>query len=100
MHTWTNPMIAHETNSKNNISGTKIIKKEKIYSTMHLRLAKYGMQCGKPEVQPLIRKIIKPSTEVKHLLTTQKFRCESSSSPACTTERKLIETTTPIKFGS
>ena len=23
---------------------------------MHLRLAKYGMQCGKPEVQPLIRK--------------------------------------------
>ena len=29
MHTWTNLMNARETNSKNNISGTKIIKKNK-----------------------------------------------------------------------
>ena len=29
MHTWTNRMIAHETNFKNDISGTKIIKKTK-----------------------------------------------------------------------
>ena len=79
---------------------------------MHLRLAKYGMQCGKPEVQPLIRKKSSIFWKIviiennKHQLKSSIYLERRSSGAEVLavqpvqTEGKLIETTTPINFGS